>query len=108
MLRIAAFRVPPVVPGPIDYTSMLRSSVTHMHAIEIFMRWWNYLAEGNGKLKFRTQREAAEFVRRVQNESGGPNAKIIAMRDRYNEVNRAKAGGSTSRFDEGRNTAVLG
>ena len=37
-----------------------------------FMRWWNTLALRNGKLKFRTQPEAAEFVRRVQNEKGGP------------------------------------
>ncbi|BDV36778.1 hypothetical protein DSM21852_00310 [Methylocystis bryophila] len=61
-----------------------------MNPIEVFMRWWNNLARKNGKLKFRNQREAAEFVRRVQNENGGPNAKIIEMRKRYNEINRAK------------------
>lgn len=44
-------------------------------------RWWNSLAQRNGKLKFRSQREAAEFVRRVQNEHGGPNAKILAIID---------------------------
>lgn len=73
-----------------------------------FMRWWNSLALRNGKLKFRTQREAAEFVRRVQNENGGPNDKILAMRQRYIEVNRAKAGRDTPRFDEDHNRAVLG
>jgi len=73
-----------------------------------FMRWWNTLALRNGKLKFRTQREAAEFVRRVQNENGGPNAKILAMRQRYVDVNRAKAGRDTPRFDEDNNRAVLG
>jgi hypothetical protein len=73
-----------------------------------FMRWWNSLALRNGKLKFRNQREAAEFVRRVQNENGGPNAKILAMRQRYVEVNRAKPGRPTSRPDEGHNRAVLG
>jgi hypothetical protein len=57
--------------------------------INAFARWWNSLARGNGKLKFKTQREAAEFVRRVQNENGGPNAKIIEMRRRYNEANSA-------------------
>lgn len=75
-----------------------------MYAIEIFMRWWNSLAQTNGKLKFRTQREAAEFVRRVHNENGGPNAKLVAMRQNYNNVNRARQ--TTARPDEGRNTAV--
>jgi hypothetical protein len=72
-----------------------------------FMRWWNTLALRNGKLKFRTQREAAEFVRRVQNENGGPNAKILVMRQRYVDVNRAKQR-NTPRFDEGSNRTVLG
>jgi hypothetical protein len=76
--------------------------------IETFMNWWNALARRNGKLKFRTQREAADFVRMVQNENGGPNAKISAMRQRYEEINRAKASRAAPRFDEGRNTAVLG
>lgn len=79
-----------------------------MNPIELFMRWWNMLAARNGKLKFRTQREAAEFVRRIQNENGGPNAKIMAMRARYNEVNRAKAGRELSRVDEGKHTTVFG
>jgi len=64
-------------------------------AIENFMRWWNWLAQKNGKLKFRTQREAAEFVRRVQNENGGPNDKIQAMRERYDEIRRARAAKAT-------------
>jgi hypothetical protein len=60
-------------------------------AIDNFMRWWNWLAQRNGKLKFRNQREAAEFVRKVQNENGGPNAKVQAMWARYEEVRRARA-----------------
>jgi hypothetical protein len=76
--------------------------------IDTFMRWWNLLAQRNGTLKFRNQREAAEFVRRVQNENGGPNAKIMAMRQRYVEVNRAKTGRTGPRFDEGHNRTVLG
>ncbi len=55
---------------------------------DTFMRWWNLLASRNGKLKFRSQREAAEFVRRVYNESQGPNAKILEMRRQYDKVNR--------------------
>jgi hypothetical protein len=73
-----------------------------------FMRWWNALAQRNGKLKFRNQREAADFVRRVQNENGGPNAKIVAMRQRYLEINRARNGRNSPRLDEGNNRAVLG
>jgi hypothetical protein len=78
-----------------------------MEPIEAFMRWWNALARRNGKLKFKNQREAAEFVRRVHNENGGPNAKLVAMRMRYEEVNRARAQ-RTSRSNPGRYTAVLG
>lgn len=74
------------------------------HVIEQFMRWWNGLAAGNGKLKFRTQREAAEFVRRVQNENGGPNAKILAMRKRYDDVTRARE--EAHRSNQGLNQAV--
>lgn len=59
--------------------------------IETFMRWWNSIAQRNGKLKFRSQREAADFVRMVQNQNGGPNERILAMRKKYDEVNRAKA-----------------
>ena len=79
-----------------------------MDPIEAFMRWWNGLARSNGKLKFRNQREAAEFVRRVHNENGGPNAKLRAMRQRYDEVNRAKVEQGTPRLNHGRDTAVLG
>jgi hypothetical protein len=77
-----------------------------MDMIETFMRWWNALAQRNGKLKFRTQREAAEFVRRVQNENGGPNAKILEMRRRYEEVNRVKEQASP-RFGEGGHTFAI-
>jgi hypothetical protein len=57
-----------------------------------FARWWNSLASSNGKLKFKSQQEAAEFVRRVQTENGGPNAKIVEMRRRYNEARAGTPG----------------
>ncbi|TSE07566.1 hypothetical protein C1D09_018720 [Mesorhizobium intechi] len=72
---------------------------------ELFRDFWNGLAQENGKLKFRTQREAAEFVRRVQNENGGPNAKIVEMRRQYEAVNRAKSA-PEGRLSSGRNSAV--
>ena len=77
-----------------------------MSLIDAFMDWWNSLAKRNGKLKFRTQREAADFVRRVQNENGGPNAKIIEMRQKYESIRRARE--ASARFDEGRDTALYG
>jgi hypothetical protein len=83
------------VPGPVIDMSDLTDT---------FARWWNYLASRNGKLKFRTQREAADFVRRVQNENGGPNAKIIEMRKRYEDATRAKHEPGP---DEGGHKAVL-
>ena len=61
-----------------------------MSLIVGFMRWWNNLAAKNGKVKFRNQREAAEFVRRVHNKNGGPNAKIIALRQAYEEAGRQR------------------
>ena len=74
--------------------------------IESFRQWWNWLAEKNGKQKFRTHEEAVEFVRKVQRENGGPNAKIQAMRERYEEINRTRDHQNTSRFDAGGNSAV--
>jgi hypothetical protein len=59
--------------------------------IENFMRWWNWLAQGNGKAKFRTQREAFEFIQRTYKKSGGPNCEIRAMRKEYEEIRRARA-----------------
>lgn len=61
-----------------------------MNVFQTFMRWWNTLAQENGKLKFRTQREAADFIRRIHNENGGPNDKIRGMRERYNEIRRIR------------------
>jgi hypothetical protein len=81
-------------------------AVTDMDVIETFMRWWNTLAQRNGKLKFKTQREAAEFVRRVQNEHGGPNAKMLAMRQRYVEAIRTRETRSSSGFGESEHQTV--
>lgn len=54
--------------------------------IDTFMRWFNFVAEKADKPKFRTQREAIDFVRHVANASGGPNAKILKMRKDYVSV----------------------
>lgn len=55
-----------------------------------FIRWFNFLAEKTDKPQFRSQREAIDFVRRVTNESGGPNAKILKMRKDYVAVLKEK------------------
>jgi hypothetical protein len=91
-----------VSPWIICLTSVIEMSET----IDMLSYWWNYITRRNAKLKFRTPREAAEFVRRVQRENGGPNEKIIAMRRRYEEVIRASAESQSSRSHEGENTAV--
>jgi hypothetical protein len=54
--------------------------------IRDFMNWWNRLALRNGKVKFRSQREAAEFVRALVNSSGGPNKKVLEMRRQYEVI----------------------
>lgn len=55
------------------------------------MEWWNRLAVRNGKVKFRNQREAAEFVRSIAKSSGGPNPKVLEMRRQYEAVQEARA-----------------
>lgn len=77
-----------------------------MAIIDTFMHWWNLLAQRNGKLKFRTREEAAEFVRKVHQQNGGPNEKIRAMRERYEEVNRTRANNTTTQFNTGGNSPV--
>lgn len=56
----------------------------------LFADWWNRLALGNGKAKFRTAREAEEFIENLAKNSGGPNAKIIAMRKEYEAIKKAR------------------
>ena len=77
------------------------------NVLDAFARWWNYLALRNGKLKFRTQQEAADFVRRVQIENGGPNEKITDMRHRYEDVTRARTHSKPPRPNEGGHKTVL-
>ena len=60
-------------------------------ALDTFMNWWNRLALRNGKAKFRTEREAFEFIQHTYENSGGPNAEIRAMRKEYEEIRRARA-----------------
>ncbi|MEM7525745.1 MAG: hypothetical protein AAF360_18720 [Pseudomonadota bacterium] len=61
--------------------------------ISTFRHWWNALAKKNGKLKFRNEREAADFVRRIQNKNRGPNAKLIEMRKEYEAVKKSQTEG---------------
>lgn len=76
-----------------------------MYIIEQFMRWWNSLAGENGKQKFSTQQEAFEFIQKSYAQSGGPNAKILAMRKRYEEINRARQ--AKSRPDKDRDQTAI-
>lgn len=77
-------------------------------AIAAFMSWWNRLAQRNGKVKFRTQREAYEFIQRSYKKSGGPNDEIRAMRMEYEQIRRARAARKKhSGSNEGRDQAAI-
>tara|TARA_R110002074_G_scaffold104113_7_gene224753 strand:+ start:3001 stop:3228 length:228 start_codon:yes stop_codon:yes gene_type:complete len=68
--------------------------------IDSFFSFWNGLAKRNGKLKFRNRREAFEFVRRVKNASGGPNAKILEMRRNYEAIQETRTAASKPAVDK--------
>ena len=74
-------------------------------SIDTFMAWWNRLAQRNGKVKFRSRREAAEFVRSLANERG-PNAKIIEMRREYEAIRQKRERGPAARSEHGERRAL--
>ena len=74
--------------------------------VATFINWWNRLASRTGKAKFRTEREAFEFIQHTYRESGGPNAEIRAMREEYEEIRRTRASRQIG-SDEGRNRTVV-
>ena len=47
-----------------------------MHTLHAFCVWLTRSSDKAEKLAFKNQREAAEFVRRLYNESGAPNEKL--------------------------------
>lgn len=57
-----------------------------MERIVTFLTWLVRGAGKDEKLLFKNQREASDFVRRVYNESGGPNDKLREMYRNYNVV----------------------
>lgn len=66
----------------------------------LFQQWWNSLAHRNGKAKFRSQREAAEFVRRIANESRTPNQAMIEMRREYLEIKAKREDSKSARPEQ--------
>lgn len=64
-----------------------------MHSLHTFWLWITRSSDKAEKLEFKNQREAAEFVRRVYNESGTPNAKL---RQLYQKGVEARSGSSGS------------
>lgn len=60
-----------------------------MTRIQTFRTWWNRLANKNQKIKFRSSREAAEFVRHMVN-SAGPNEEMVKMREEYVAIRKAR------------------
>ena len=57
-----------------------------MHMLQTFIAWLSRSSDKAEKLEFKTQREAAEFVRRVYNENGAPNAKLQALYARGKQI----------------------
>jgi hypothetical protein len=57
-----------------------------MHSLQAFWMWVTRSSDKSEKLHFKNQREAAAFVRRVYNASGGPNQKLRQLYRRGNEL----------------------
>lgn len=74
----------PVVPGVAKGSS--RVGGVDMHMLQTFWLWLTNSSDKAEKLSFKNQREAAEFVRRLYNESGGPNAKLKELYERGRAV----------------------
>lgn len=60
-----------------------------MSVLETFWLWISRSSDKADKIAFKNQREAAEFVRRIYNENGAPNAKLKAMYQRGREMRDA-------------------
>lgn len=57
-----------------------------MHMLSNFCTWVLQASDKKEKIEFKTQREAAEFVRRIYNESGTPNPALVALYRRGSAV----------------------
>lgn len=68
---------------------MGRHSGDDMSVLETFWLWISRSSDKADKIAFKNQREAAEFVRRIYNENGAPNAKLKAMYQRGREMRDA-------------------
>jgi len=62
-----------------------------MHILQVFRQWLSRSSEKTEKLSFKNQREAAEFVRRVYNQNGAPNAELKKLYRRGVELRTARA-----------------
>lgn len=59
-----------------------------MYSFREFVQWFTRSSDKAEKVEFKTQREAAEFVRRIYNESGQPNSRLRALYRRGAEIER--------------------
>ncbi|MBX9930475.1 MAG: hypothetical protein K2Y56_02875 [Methylobacterium sp.] len=57
-----------------------------MNLFQTFRLWLGLSSDKSEKLAFKNQREAAEFVRRLYNENGAPNAKLKEVYRRGREM----------------------
>ena len=65
-----------------------------MHLLSTFTAWFRRSSEKVEKIEFKTQREAAEFVRRVYNQNGAPNE---ALKEYYRRGREDKLAGERAR-----------
>lgn len=50
-----------------------------MDIFRTFREWLTRASDKSEKIEFKTQREAADFVRRVYNENSRPNAALVNL-----------------------------
>ena len=62
-----------------------------MNLFQTFRLWLGLSSDKSEKLAFKNQREAAEFVRRLYNENGAPNAKLKEVYRRGREMRDRKS-----------------
>jgi hypothetical protein len=69
-----------------------------MHMFHTFYLWLTRSSDKSEKLAFKTHREAAEFVRRLYNENGEPNAKLREVYQRGRSIRQDGLDASTGRL----------
>lgn len=65
-----------------------------MYSLKEFWRWITRASDKAEKLEFKSQREAADFVRRLYNKNGAPNERL---RELYNQGDKLEKNGTVKK-----------